>query len=290
MNKIMLVTDSCADLTQKNVQDMSIKVIPLSLEIEEKTYFHHPDERELKINHFYEMLRQKKIAKTSLINTQQFVTFFEDILKEGYDILYIGFSSALSGTYHSSTLAAEALKEAYPNQKILTVDSLCASSGQGLLVRLVHDFLKQEKTIEEAQAFANETKQSITHIFTVAELGTLKRGGRLSNAKAFIGTLLKLKPLLHVNEQGQLVALQRIRGRKSSLEAMVEITALKIKDSNTQSIIISHGDCLDEAHQVGEMLKSRIEVQDIIYDPIGPVIGAHSGPGTIAIFFLGNSR
>jgi DegV family protein with EDD domain len=290
MNKIMLVTDSCADLTQKNVQDMSIKVIPLSLEIEEKTYFHHPDERELKINHFYEMLRQKKIAKTSLINTQQFVTFFEDILKEGYDILYIGFSSALSGTYHSSTLAAEALKEAYPNQKILTVDSLCASSGQGLLVRLVHDFLKQEKTIEEAQAFANETKQTITHIFTVAELGTLKRGGRLSNAKAFIGTLLKLKPLLHVNEQGQLVALQRIRGRKSSLEAMVEITALKIKDSNTQSIIISHGDCLDEAHQVGEMLKSRIEVQDIIYDPIGPVIGAHSGPGTIAIFFLGNSR
>ena len=290
MNKIILATDSCSDLTLKQVKDMGIQTIPLSLTMDEKTFFHYPDERALKISDFYNALRDKKVAQTSLINVAQFLTFFEDILKQGHDILYIGFSSALSGTYQSSVLAAEELKEAYPNQKIVTIDSLCASAGQGLLVIKAYKALLEGKEIEEVKALLEMTKLNLCHLFTVADLGTLKRGGRLSNAQAFVGGLLKLKPILHVDNEGKLVALQKVRGRKTSLETMIDLIGERITDPQEQTIMIAHGDTLDEAKWVGEMIQSKFNVKAVTYNIIGPIIGAHSGPGTIAVFFMGSHR
>jgi DegV family protein with EDD domain len=290
MNKVILTTDSCADLTQEQVTAMDIKTIPLSLTMDGKTFFHYPDERELSINNFYEALREKKVAQTSLVNVAQFLAFFEQFLIEGYDILYVAFSSALSGTYQSSVIAAEELKEKYPNQKIVLVDSLCASAGLGLLVMKAYEALKAGKEIELIKAQLESTKLNLCHLFTVADLGTLNRGGRLSNAQAFVGTLLKLKPILHVNNEGKLVALQKVRGRRSSLEMMVELIGERIKDPKEQTIIISHGDTLEEAQTVGAMIKENYGVKDIIYNIIGPIIGAHSGPGTIAVFFMGKYR
>jgi DegV family protein with EDD domain len=290
MTKIVLATDSCSDLSQPQVKAMGLKIIPLSLTMEGKTYFHFPDERELKISDFYQALRDEKVATTSLINSAQFVNFFEPILKEGNDVLYIGFSSALSGTYQSSVLAAEQLKETYPKRSIVTIDSLSASTGQGLLVMKAFELLKKNETLDQLKIHLEQYKFKICHLFTVADLGTLKRGGRLSNAQAFVGTLLKLKPILHVSNEGKLVALQKVRGRRSSLETMVDLVGERITKPKDQTIIIAHGDTLEEAEQVGKMIQDRYQVKDIIYNIIGPVIGAHSGPGTIAVYFEGDHR
>jgi DegV family protein with EDD domain len=290
MKRMIIATDSCSDLSAQQVESMGLKVIPLSLEMEGKTYFHHPDERELEIKGFYQSLREKKVAVTSLINVGQFLDFFEPILKEGHDILYIGFSSALSGTFQSAQIAARELKDKYPDQKLLTIDSLSASAGQGLLVWKAYEEGKKGRTIEEVAKFVEETKLKICHLFTVAELGTLKRGGRLSSTAAFAGTLLKVKPILHVSDEGKLVPLIKVRGRKSSLAKMVDLVTECIEKPKDQTMIISHGDCLEEAQQVGDMIKEQTNVKEIIYNVIGPIIGAHSGPGTIAVFFEGKKR
>lgn len=290
MKKMVLVTDSCSDLTKEQVEQMDIRIIPLTVEIEGVTYAHYPDERELKIETFYQKLRDKKVAKTSLINVGSFLVFFESFLKEGYDILYIGFSSALSGTLQSAKVASEELKEQYPNDRIVIVDSLCASMGQGLLIWNAWKLKEKGKTIDEIADWVNSNKLNLVHLFTVDDLGTLKRGGRLSDTQAFLGSLLRIKPILHVDDQGRLVPLKKARGRSFSLEAMVEQMKDRITTPENQTIFISHGDCLDEALSVGQMIKDQYKVKDIVYNHIGPIIGAHSGPGTIAIFFMGTHR
>ncbi len=290
MKKYILATDSCADLTLDLVQNLDLEIIPLTVEINGQSYAHYPDERELKIETFYEELRNKKVAKTSLINTGTFLTFFEPFLKHGLDILYIAFSSALSGTYQSSVIAAQELMEAYPDRKIITLDSKSASMGQGLLVYMAGQRRLAGQSIEEVSKFVEQVKLSICHLFTVDDLGTLKRGGRLSDTQAFLGTLLRVKPILHVSNEGKLVPIKKARGRAFSLEQMVDMIEDRIVDPESQTLMISHGDCLDEALAVGSEIKKRYHVHEIIYNTIGPVIGAHSGPGTIAIFFLGSYR
>jgi len=290
MNKMVIVTDSCSDLTQKQVEQMEIHIIPLSVELEGVTYRHYPDERELKIKTFYQQLRDKKVAKTSLVNVGSFLTFFESFLKDGYDILYIGFSSALSGTLQSSVVAKNELAEQYPNQKIEIVDSLCASMGLGLLIWHAWKLKEENKTIDQIVKWLESNKLNLIHLFTVDDLGTLKRGGRLSDTQAFLGGLLRIKPILHVDDQGRLVPLKKARGRSFSLESMVELMSDKIVDAEKQTIFISHGDCLEEAKQVGQMVIDKYHVKEVLYNEIGPVVGAHSGPGTIAIFFMGNKR
>ena len=284
------VTDSCSDLTLELVKEMGLDVIPLSVEIEGTSYFHYPDERALKIKDFYGMLRDKKIAKTSLINAGQFLEFFEPYLKLGEDILYVAFSSALSGTYQSSLIAREELLEKYPERKIYCVDSKSASMGQGLLIYLAFDLIKQGKKIEEVASWIEFNRLKIVHLFTVDDLGTLKRGGRLSDTQAFLGSLLKIKPILHVSDEGKLVPIKKARGRAFSLEQMVLMIQDHIKEPESQTIFISHGDCIEEAKEVGQMIKSKYGVKEIIYNTIGPIIGAHSGPGTIAVFFIGHQR
>ncbi|MCF7932287.1 MAG: DegV family protein [Acholeplasmataceae bacterium] len=289
MRRLILCTDSCSDLSAKQVDSMGIHVIPLSLEMRGETFNHYPDERELAVDAFYDALRQKAVATTSLINTAQFIEFFESFLKESADILYIGFSSALSGTYQSSRLAADELRSKYPEATIITIDSLSASAGLGLLVKKAWHKIQEGKTIDEVAAYVESIKLNLAQLFTVAELGTLKRGGRLSNSAAFVGTLLKVKPILHVSDEGKLVPLVKVRGRKSSLDKMVDLIEERF-DGPDQTIIIAHGDCPDEAKEVGHLIKTRTGVKDIIYNTIGPIIGAHSGPDTIAVFFMGKHR
>lgn len=290
MQNFKICTDSCSDLPNQYVKDNQIEVIPLSVEIEGQNYFHYPDERELNIKSFYEMLRNKKVAKTSMINVQAFLDFFESQLKDGNDILYIAFSSALSGTCQSARLAAEELKPQYPDRQLIVVDSLAASMGLGLLVHYALELRKQGKSIVEVQTWLEEQKLHLIHLFTVDDLGTLRRGGRLSDAKAILGMLLKVKPILHVSDEGKLVPIKKARGRQFSLDMMLELISEKIENPKDQIVFISHGDSLEDAKYIGQKMKEKHGVKEIIYNEIGPIIGAHSGPGTIAVFFLGNQR
>ena len=287
---MIFVTDSCSDLTNDFVKTMDLKIVPLSVEIDGKSYFHYPDERELKIKDFYQMLRNKKVAKTSLVNVGTFLEFFEPYAKSGEEVLYIAFSSALSGTYQSSVVASEELKQQYPNSNIHVVDTLAASMGQGLLIWYADQMRKKGSTLKEIKDWLNNHKLNLIHLFTVDDLGTLKRGGRLSDTQAFLGSLLKIKPILHVSDEGKLVPVKKARGRDFSLASMVELMNGNITEPEKQTIFISHGDCLEEAQKVGSMITEKYSVKNIIYNTIGPVIGAHSGPGTIAVFFMGNKR
>ncbi len=286
----VIMTDSCSDLTQQQINEMGIHVLPLSVEMEGKTYFNYPDERDISFHAFYERLREKTIAKTSMVGIGQFMEAFEPLLRDGKDVLYIGFSSALSGTYNSAHLAAKELQQVYPDRKIITIDSKGASMGLGLLIYYAFLGKKDGKSISQLTAYIESIKLKITHLFTVDDLGTLMRGGRLSVTSHILGTLLKVKPILHVSNEGKLVPIHKIRGRKHALAKMVELTQEYIDSSFEQTIFISHGDCLDEAMLVGEELKKLLKIKDIVYGYVGPVIGAHSGPGTIAIFFQGFKR
>jgi len=290
MKKMIFATDSCSDLSNEMVNQIDLRIVPLSVEIEGKVYRHYPDERELSIKKFYTMLRDKKIAKTSLVNVGAFMEFFEPILKAGDDVLYIGFSSALSGTLQSSMVAAEELRAQYPSSKIVIVDSLSASMGQGLLIWYAYQMKLAGKSIDEIAQWLEDNKLNLCHLFTVDDLGTLKRGGRLSDTQAFLGALLKIKPILHVSNEGKLVPLKKARGREFSLVAMVDLIGERITNPESQTIFISHGDCIEEAKEVGKMVQDRYKVKEIVYGTVGPVIGAHSGPGTIAVFFMGSHR
>ena len=285
-----IVTDSCSDLTLDQVKEMKIDVIPLSVEIEGNVYKHYPDERQLKVNDFYDMLRDKKVAKTSLINVGEFLEFFEQKLKDGKDILYIAFSSALSGSYQSSVIARQELIEKYPERKIVIVDSRCASMGQGLLIWYAYQKALEGKSIDELGQWLEEHKLNIVHLFTVDDLGTLKRGGRLSGTAALLGSLLKVKSVLHVTDEGKLVPIKKARGRKTSLQTIVDIMKEKITNPKEQTIFISHGDDLSDAEYIKDLIIEQVGVKEVKFGIIGPVIGAHSGPKTIAVFFTGSQR
>lgn len=290
MNKFQLLTDSCVDLPSSFVEELDVKVIPLSFSIQDKEYLNYLDERELSNQQFYQLLRERVISKTTQINEYRFIEFFEPFLQEGYDILYIGFSSALSGTYNSSVQAANELQTKYPNQKIITIDSLAASMGQGLLVTYAARLKKEGKSLEEIVKWVEDNKRKICHLFTVGDLNYLRRGGRLSYSKALLGTILRVKPLLHVSNEGKLVQTGMKRGRMSALDAMISRLVETIENPEGQTIFISHGDCLDDAEYVKEQIKAKLPVGEIMIHYIGPVIGSHSGLDTLAIFYYGNDR
>lgn len=289
-NKYIIVSDSCCDLNLDQIEDFGIEVIPLSFQIKGKEYHNYADEREMKTHDFYDLLRNKEVSVTSQAAPSDFISVFTKYVKEGYDILYISFSSALSGTYNSSLVARNAVLDEYPAAKIVCIDSLSASMGQGLLVYHACKLQQAGKSIEEVAEFVNQNILHLVHWFTVDDLGTLKRGGRLSATSAFLGTILNVKPVLHVSDEGKLVPVEKVRGRKKSLISIIERCKKTIINPSEQVIFISHGDCLEEAKFVGEKIKEEVGVKDIIYNYVGPVIGSHSGPGTIALFYLGVNR
>lgn len=289
-NSYVVITDSSADLTAELVEELGLDVIPLSVNVGEKSFMNYPDEREIGSHDFYEMLRGGANAKTSAVNVDTFLNAMSVHLKAGKDILYLGFSSGLSSTYSASEIAAQELRETYPDRKILTVDTLCASLGQGLLVYLTMQKVLAGATIEEAAAFAEENRLHLCHWFTVDDLFFLKRGGRVSAATALVGSALGIKPVLHVDNEGHLINVSKARGRKNSILALVDRMEQSAIDPAKQTIFISHGDCRDDAEFLADELRKRFGISDITINYVGPVIGAHSGPGTLALFFLGTSR
>ncbi|MGM9554497.1 MAG: DegV family protein [Faecousia sp.] len=289
-NFYVVMTDSSADLTAELVEELGLDVIPLSVNVGEKSFMNYPDEREIGSHDFYEMLRGGANAKTSAVNVDTFLNAMSVHLKAGKDILYLGFSSGLSSTYSASEIAAQELRETYPDRKILTVDTLCASLGQGLLIYLTMQKVLSGATIEEAAAFAEENRLHLCHWFTVDDLFFLKRGGRVSAATALVGSALGIKPVMHVDNEGHLINVSKARGRKNSILALVDRMEQSAIDPAKQTIFISHGDCRDDAEFLAEEVRKRFGITDITINFVGPVIGAHSGPGTLALFFLGTER
>ena len=286
----VVMTDSSADLTAGLVEQLGLDVIPLSVNVGEQSFMNYPDEREISSPDFYELLRKGANAQTSAVNVDTFLNAMSVHLKAGKDVLYLGFSSGLSSTYGASEIAAQELRETYPDRKILTVDTLCASLGQGLLVYLTMQKVLSGATIEEAAAYAEENRLHLCHWFTVDDLFFLKRGGRVSAATALVGSALGIKPFLHVDNEGHLINVSKARGRKNSILALVDRMESSAIEPQKQTIFISHGDCLADAEFLAAEVRKRFGVTDITINFVGPVIGAHSGPGTLALFFLGTER
>ena len=290
MSEYVLITDSSADLSQEMVQELGVTVLPLSFTIQGKTYRNYPDNREMDLPLFYDMLRAGELATTSAVNVAEYTQAVEPILQEGKDVLILAFSSGLSSTYQASVLAAEELREKYPDRKIYTVDTLCASLGQGLLVYLAAQEQRKGKSIEEVRDWAEETKLHLCHQFTVDDLHFLKRGGRISATTAVVGSMLQIKPVLHVDNEGHLINIGKARGRQASLKALVDKMEKTVTEEGRKTVFISHGDCRKDAVAVADMVRERFGTQDIRINYVGPVIGAHSGPGTLALFYLGTER
>lgn len=290
MSDYVILTDSSADLSAELVKELDVRVLPLSFTLEGKTYHNYPDNREISPQEVYHRLRGGAMCTTSAVNIADYTKELEPLLQAGQDVLMLVFSSGLSATYQSARAAAEELAEQYPERKIFAVDTLCASLGQGLLVWHVAQQKRAGKSIEEARDWAEANKLKLCHWFTVDDLHFLKRGGRINAATAVVGTMLHIKPVLHVDDEGHLISMGKARGRAASLMALVDEMEKTAIDPANQTVFISHGDCLAEAQTVAEEVKRRFGVKTVVINYVGPVIGAHSGPGTMALFFLGTRR
>lgn len=290
MSEFVLMTDSSADLSQEMVQELGVTVLPLSFTIQGKVYRNYPDNREMDLPLFYDMLRAGELATTSAVNVAEYTQAVEPILQEKKDVLILAFSSGLSSTYQASVLAVEELREKYPDRKIYTVDTLCASLGQGLLVYLAVQEQRKGRSIEEVRDWAEAAKLHLCHQFTVDDLHFLKRGGRISATTAVVGSMLQIKPVLHVDNEGHLINIGKARGRQASLKALVDKMEKTVTEEGKKTVFISHGDCRKDAVAVADMVRERFGTQDIRINYVGPVIGAHSGPGTLALFYLGTER
>lgn len=292
MNDYVIMTDSCVDLPDSIAKELELVVLPLKVTIRGKEYDNLLDESQISSKTFYDMLREKETATTAQANPEEFLSVMEPLLKKGLDILSISFSSALSGTYNSSLIAAKELQEAYPGRKIITIDSLCASMGEGLLLSYAGKQKKAGKTIDEVAQYVERTKLNISHLFTVSDLGHLRRGGRLSASSFVLGNLLNIKPLLHVSQAGELKVYGKARGRFKSLNLLVNRLVDTFDKDNNEMIYISHGDNLEDAVYVKNAIQEKLNLPDeaFLINPVGPVIGAHSGVDTLAIFYIGSER
>ena len=284
-----LVTDSSADLPFTYYEEHGIGCISIQVTIGDKTC-NDDGGRTLKYTDFYNQMRDGAVTTTSQINPEDFIRFFEPILGEGKDVLYIAFSSGLSGSYASACVAAKELAQRYPDRRVEVFDSLCASLGQGLLVDCARRMRDDGKDIDEILTWLGENSLKLHHFVTVHDLHHLHRGGRVSRTSAMVGTLIGIKPMIFLNSEGKLIVCGRKRGRKSSLEELLNYMDKYVSDSELDTIAVSHSDCEQDARNVAEMVKKRFNVKRAIINFIGPVIGAHTGIGTVALFFLGKKR
>ena len=285
-----IVTDSCANLTDKQIKDYGVEIISLKYYIEGKEFESYIKGKKTDYAETYRLLREKAMITTSLVSREDCDNVVKPILESGEDVLLISFSSGLSGTYQNVRLAAEDYKEQYPERKIIVVDSLCASLGEGMAVHYAVKLKNEGKTIEEVADWLENNKLSICHIFTIDDLFFLKRGGRLSGTSAVFGTLLGIKPLLHMADDGKLYVTGKARGRAATLEHLINSVGEKGIDVENQDIFIVHGDCEEDAKYIEEQVKKRYKIKNVVYNMIDPVIAAHAGPGTLAIFFIGKER
>lgn len=288
MDNYVIYTDSACDISPEMLEEWGVKFTPLTFmfQEEDKQYSNY----DLSGKEFYQRMRDGKVAKTSAINIATFKEDFSKVLAEGNDLLYIGFSSGLSTTYNYAHLAAEELKEDYPDRKIITVDTLSASAGMGLLLYLTVQKKNEGASIEQAAQFALNNRLNLCHWFTVDDLVYLKRGGRVSPTVAFVGGLLGIKPIMHMDNEGKLINMFKARGRKAAIQAIADKYGELSLTPTQGTVFISHGDCIDDAKTLADIIKKTYGINVQLFADIGPVIGAHSGPGTLALFFLGKER
>ena len=292
MRDYIIMTDSCCDLSQQEVEELDLTVLPLSFTIEGKTLLNTPDHADLSPEEFFKKIAEGADCTTAAVNVGQFTDAMEKVLDEGKDILCICFSSALSTTYQSACIAASDLREKHPGEKIIVIDSLSASRGQGMLLyRTVRERREKGLDIDALASYVDSIIQSQDHWFFVDDLNHLKRGGRVSATAALVGTMLGIKPVMHTDSEGRLTPVSKARGSKAALRALVDkMEELGIEPEKNQPVFICHANCPDYVEYVKVLLKERFNVTDVRADFIGPVIGAHTGCGTLGLFFVGTER
>ena len=285
-----IITDSAANLTNELIDRHNIGIVSLEFLVEAKPYRSYIKGEKNDLKQFYDMMRDKEHITTSAVNQQTWMDGIEPALKAGQDALVIAFSSGLSVTAQQAKLACEALAKKYPERKVICIDSLCAAMGQGMYVMYAVQKREEGLDIEQTAKWMEEHKLNMAHWFTVETLTYLKRGGRVSGATAVIGNLMSIKPVMHVDNAGKLIAVHKVRGRKASLDALVEHMEKTAIEPEKQIIYISHGDCIEDAEYVAQQCREKMHVKDVVINILDPVIGAHAGPGTMALFFLATER
>jgi DegV family protein with EDD domain len=285
-----IVTDSSANLPDELIEKYDLHILSLLYHVGDLEFESYEKGKKTDLTDFYARMRNKEAITTSCMGSGTCRTVFEEILKAGKDLLYIGFSSALSATYQTGCLVLEELKQEYPERNILAVDSLGASLGEGLLVTYAARLREEGRSIDFVYDWLLENRFHLCHWFTVDDLFFLMRGGRVSASSALVGTVLSIKPVMHMDDGGHLVPVTKVRGRKNSLRALLEQMEEKAIAPENQTIYISHGDCLDDANYLADKIREKFGIEDILIRPVEPVIGAHCGPGTVALFFLGTER
>ena len=282
-----IITDSCCDFPTPMYGQLGLTFVPLTVEFRGNTF---DDKNDDTLKDMYQGLRAGEVAKTSAVNPSRWSQAMEEALSAGKDVLVLAFSSGLSTTYQSAVIAAQELAEKYPDRKIQVIDTLCASMGQGLLVWHACKNRDEGLSLDEVAQWVLDNRLHLCHWFTVDDLMYLKRGGRISAATALVGTMLQIKPLLHVDDEGHLINMTKTRGRKAAIDAMVKKAQELGAGYDNSTMFISHGDCLSDAEYLSRQLKEKCGVKDVVISYVGAVIGSHSGPGTLALFFLGSHR
>ena len=284
MSNYVLITDSASDLPSEIAESLEVEILPMKYMVNDTPCV----DKDFDMENFYNLLRGKALSLTSQTNVEEFSNYFSGYLENGKDILYVGFPLSLSGMNNSARIAARELSEKYPERKIIVIDSVSASIGQGLLVYYAALKKKSGATIDEVADFVNNNKLKFCHWFTVDDLYFLKRGGRISQATAVVGSILNVKPLLSMNDEGKLYVFDKIRGKKKVLDLMS--SKIGNLNSNYKKVFVGHADCLDDAKYVAERISSENHSLDVTITHLGPIIGTHTGPGTVALAFVGNSR
>ena len=287
MSEYVITINSTSDLPKEWVWERKIPVVPLNCTIGGNIY---RDMYDLSADEFYGMLRAGEMAVTSQPSPQAAIDMLEPILKEGKDILHLSFSSGLSGTYNSMCIAAEELQEKYPERKIVVIDTLCASLGEGLIDYKALELQKEGKSLEEVAAWVEENKLHIMHNVTIDDLFHLHRGGRVSKASAIVGTMIQIKPIIHMDDHGELKVIGKERGRKKALTHIVDMAVKQSEGWDNDIVMITHGDCKEDAEFVARQVEKKMGVHNILINCIGTVIGSHTGPGVVAVFCMGNKR
>lgn len=288
MSNYIITANSTVDLPREWTEHHGVPLVPLNYTIDGTTYYDKVGGLESKA--FFDLLREGKQAVTSQINPEEARQGLEPFLKEGKDILHLSFTSGMSGTYQSIVLAAEDLKEDYPERKIIVIDSLSACMGEGLLLYYMLKLQAEGKTMEEVEAWVLENRLKVCHHVTVDDLHHLQRGGRISKTAAVLGTMVQIKPIIHVDEEGKLKVVGKERGRKKALAKIANMAIEKGREISQEVVMIAHGDCIEDAEYVKALIEKGLEPKEIIIHPIGPVIGSHTGLGVVAVFSMGESR
>ena len=287
MRDYVITVNSTVDLPKEWLEERNVPVVPLRYTIDGQTY---EDMSGLTAKEFFDKLREGKMSVTSQVNPEEARAALEPFLKEGKDILHLAFSSGLSGTCNSMKIAGEELKEEYPEAKVIVIDTLCACLGEGLLLYKALQQKAAGKTIQETADWVEENKLHICHDVTVDDLNHLHRGGRISKATAVVGTMVKIKPIIHMDDNGKLQVIGKERGRKKSLNKIVDMAVEQSKGWDNDIIMITHGDCIEDAEYVAGLVREKMGIDNILINNIGTVIGSHTGPGVVAVFCMGNKR